>query len=249
YITVVEPFIRSLWSLEAANANASDVFVFWCAVGATLNARIHEPELVRREVANQVVAIFNKRYSAFFSNEFYFVAFMMDPSDGLRLVLPAQGSSVTIRPSVNRMPFNAAYQRVKEYLKSMLKAMLHVAATTPEKGDPLLVKLGAKAAANELKIQVEAWWRRAGLWQFDTGLSTENPLEWWESIAKHTHGRILGLPASTIFSALINSMPDERTNSNITWLNSAIRGSQQPRTIMDHVAIRQWYTKHDVREQ
>lgn len=88
------------------------------------------------------------------------------------------------------MPFNAAYQRVKEYLKSMLKAMLHVAATTPEKGDPLLVKLGAKAAANELKIQVEAWWRRAGLWQFDTGLSTENPLEWWESIAKHTHGRI-----------------------------------------------------------
>ncbi len=38
YLNIIAPLIRSLWSLEAANANASDVFVFWLAAGATLNA-------------------------------------------------------------------------------------------------------------------------------------------------------------------------------------------------------------------
>ena len=37
YMNIVAPLIRSLWSLEAAHANASDVFVFWLAAGATLN--------------------------------------------------------------------------------------------------------------------------------------------------------------------------------------------------------------------
>ena len=37
YMNIVAPLIRSLWSLEAAHANASDVFVFWIAAGATLN--------------------------------------------------------------------------------------------------------------------------------------------------------------------------------------------------------------------
>jgi hypothetical protein len=36
-MNIVAPLIRSLWSLEAAHANASDVFVFWLAAGATLN--------------------------------------------------------------------------------------------------------------------------------------------------------------------------------------------------------------------
>ena len=38
YPNIVAPLIQSLWSLEAANANASDVFVFWLAAGAVLNA-------------------------------------------------------------------------------------------------------------------------------------------------------------------------------------------------------------------
>jgi hypothetical protein len=36
YSTVVAPLIRSLWSLEAAHANAADVFLFWLASAATL---------------------------------------------------------------------------------------------------------------------------------------------------------------------------------------------------------------------
>jgi hypothetical protein len=41
-------------------------------------------------------------------------------------------------------------------------------------------------------------------------------------------------------------MPDERTNSTITWFNSKQRASQQSRTIVDMIQIGQWHGKHKV---
>ncbi|KAG1884568.1 hypothetical protein F4604DRAFT_1731111 [Suillus subluteus] len=40
-------------------------------------------------------------------------------------------------------------------------------------------------------------------------------------------------------------MPDERTNSTITWFNSPIRGNQNAQTLVDMIQIRQWYGKHN----
>lgn len=82
YINIVAPIIRSLWSLEAANANASDVFVFWLASAATLKdlfSRGPSKTGITTVLANQVTAIFNKRYKEFFTNEVYFTAFALDP--------------------------------------------------------------------------------------------------------------------------------------------------------------------------
>ena len=39
-------------------------------------------------------------------------------------------------------------------------------------------------------------------------------------------------------------MPDERTNSTITWLNSPIRGNQKAQTLVDMTQVGQWYGKH-----
>jgi hypothetical protein len=39
-------------------------------------------------------------------------------------------------------------------------------------------------------------------------------------------------------------MPDERTNSMITWLNSLIQGNQMTCTIVDMIQIGQWYGQH-----
>jgi hypothetical protein len=50
--------------------------------------------------------------------------------------------------------------------------------------------------------------------------------------------------AVKIFSILVNSMPDERTNSTITWLNSPIRGNQTTQTVVDMIQVGQWYGKH-----
>jgi hypothetical protein len=49
-----------------------------------------------------------------------------------------------------------------------------------------------------------------------------------------------------IFSVLVNSMPDERTNSTITWFNSPIRGSQNAQTLVDMIQVGQWYGRHQV---
>jgi hypothetical protein len=80
YMRITEPFVRALWSLEAASANASDVLVFWVAIGGTLKARFEDPECnIPTELANKVVDIFNKRYDEMFENDLYFLALMLDP--------------------------------------------------------------------------------------------------------------------------------------------------------------------------
>jgi hypothetical protein len=82
YINIVAPLIRSLWSLEAAHANASDVFVFWLAAGAALNALFSKDVSetgIPRSLSNQVTEIYNVCYEEFFQNDLYFVAFLLDP--------------------------------------------------------------------------------------------------------------------------------------------------------------------------
>jgi hypothetical protein len=82
YINIVAPIIRSLWSLEAAHANAADAFVFWLACAATLrDLFLKGPDVtgIPRSLAEAVTAVFNKRYKEFFANEVYFTAFALDP--------------------------------------------------------------------------------------------------------------------------------------------------------------------------
>jgi hypothetical protein len=84
YINIVAPIIRSLWSLEAAHANAADVFIFWLAISATLNhlfSQGTDKTGITITLANGVTAVFNKRYKEFFSNEVYFTAFALDPRE------------------------------------------------------------------------------------------------------------------------------------------------------------------------
>jgi len=82
YVTVVGPFICSLWALEASHANASDVFVFWLAIAATLEELFGKDEDktgIPASLAQRITAIFNSRWKEFFANDVYFVAFALDP--------------------------------------------------------------------------------------------------------------------------------------------------------------------------
>lgn len=49
-----------------------------------------------------------------------------------------------------------------------------------------------------------------------------------------------------MFSVLVNSMPDERTGSKFTWLNSPVRANQDAQTLVDMVRIGQWYGSETV---
>jgi len=90
YNSIVAPMIRSLWSLEAAHANASDVFLFWLAAAATLDdlfSKGEEENGIPLSLANNITEIYNKRYEEFFANDLYFTAFLLDPRLSFILLL------------------------------------------------------------------------------------------------------------------------------------------------------------------
>ncbi|KAA1478980.1 hypothetical protein DENSPDRAFT_788642, partial [Dentipellis sp. KUC8613] len=83
YIAIVEPFIRSLWSLESSTANAADVYVFWLAIAAHIRELFNKGEVqtgIPVILAEEVINIFNDRHDEFFENDLYFTAFALDPS-------------------------------------------------------------------------------------------------------------------------------------------------------------------------
>jgi hypothetical protein len=83
YNNIVAPFIWALWSLEAADTNASDVYVFWLAIAANLNNLFKkgmQKTGISLLLSNAVMEIYNKRYIEFFNHsDIYFAAFMLDP--------------------------------------------------------------------------------------------------------------------------------------------------------------------------
>lgn len=84
YTTVVAPFIRLLWALEAAHANASDVYVFWLAIAATLKelfAKGEDDTGIPPSLAYKITAVYNTRWKEFFANDVYFTAFALDPRE------------------------------------------------------------------------------------------------------------------------------------------------------------------------
>ena len=156
YMNIVAPLIRSLWSLEAAHANASDVFVFWLAAGATLNdlfkKDINETG-IPRDLANQVTEIYNSRYKEFFHNDLYFIAFLLDPRKFCFVNDPgAQARSLKgllgfdrkdfLKESINihirlsepatstlssaQNLYPRAYEKFLKFLRNMLRPMLQV---------------------------------------------------------------------------------------------------------------------------
>ena len=88
-----------------------------------------------------------------------------------------------------------------------------------------------------------------------------NP-HWWETLEHHPRARVLAVSASAfdefdaygncgqqmlaikIYSTLVNSMPDDRTGSRITWLNSPLRGNQDVSTLVNMIQVGQWYGVH-----
>ncbi|KAL0566773.1 hypothetical protein V5O48_015229 [Marasmius crinis-equi] len=84
YIQVTDLFAQSLWSLESAHANASDVLIFWLSIAATLKDPFERPEQetgISAGVVDEVTNIFNNCYFEFFATGggIYFAAFMLDP--------------------------------------------------------------------------------------------------------------------------------------------------------------------------
>ncbi|KAJ6613701.1 hypothetical protein B0H10DRAFT_2436356 [Mycena sp. CBHHK59/15] len=69
---------------------------------------------------------------------------------------------------------------------------------------------------------------------------------WWENleIGYSPRSGVLAMLAVHIYVILANSMPDERTNSDITWFNSPLQGNQKAENLLDMILVGQWHTYH-----
>jgi len=90
------------------------------------------------------------------------------------------------------MLYPHAYNRVKNYLKDMLRAQLARHKSHPgDRIHPIFKELSPSQTVEDLRHQVEAFWR--GEWPFDAPVKNGNSLAWWESLVMHPHARVLAV--------------------------------------------------------
>jgi hypothetical protein len=129
----------------------------------------------------------------------------------------------------------------------------------------LITTLGPSNFVNEFCQQFLAYAQQE--FPFDNPIKDGNTLGWWESLKDVQHARALAVSAIMvfflvlqvcwleflqynaikIFLVLVNSMPDERTGSNITWFNSLLQANQKVSTLVNMIQVGQWYRIHQVR--
>ncbi|KAM6503573.1 hypothetical protein JOM56_000516 [Amanita muscaria] len=171
---------------------------------------------IPRSVANKVTEIYNTCYAEFFQNELYFAAFLLDPRYDRKAFLKRSQISLFIPSEAARHAGRSPDVLVQEQTQDVLLKFLCAMLR------PMLERI--EQAPNDESIG--------------------HPLLRRKGIAKCVQDLSAQLLSVRIFSVLVNSMPDERTNSTITWLNSPVRGNQQSRSIINMIQVGQWYGKH-----
>ncbi|KAH9858440.1 ribonuclease H-like domain-containing protein [Lenzites betulinus] len=87
YTSILAPIARAIKSLEATDATAADVFVFWLGIASTLRdlfARPEEETGISSELAQKITGIVNKRYKEIIDQaptDVYFTTFFLHPSE------------------------------------------------------------------------------------------------------------------------------------------------------------------------
>ncbi|KAK6981126.1 ribonuclease H-like domain-containing protein [Favolaschia claudopus] len=246
YQMVVESLARSLWSLEGTTANASDAFSFWYSIANSLDSRFQTDSGISKELAGHVRAIFNKRYHQFFGHsDAYFVAFCLDPRFPNAEYLRPRPEEARPKGVPEHILYPHAFFRVKEFLKKVLRPLveLHETHDTTCRCHPVL-KIPDFDFSETLKLQLEAFW--LGEPPFHAPVIGGDTMEWWTNLAigNSPRSNVIAMLAVRIFGILVNSMPDERTNSTITWFNSPLRGNQQQEGLLDMIMVGQWHKYH-----
>lgn len=94
---------------------------------------------------------------------------------------------------VRILAHHEAYEITKEFLKDMLRNLLISIEKNPDDNVyPILKEYGAHKAADQLKVQLESFWRKE--WPFATECGEDmDPLAWWEKIALSPNADVLAV--------------------------------------------------------
>ncbi|KAG2069362.1 hypothetical protein BDR04DRAFT_1055530 [Suillus decipiens] len=128
----------------------------------------------------------------------------------------------------------AVFSHVLVFLKVLLEG------EWKSKENVILKKLTGREAQQSFLRQFECYAR--GQYPFDTPLGDgQSTLSWWTHLTRIPEGNILATLAVKVFSVRPSSMPEERTMSVFTRMNSALRNRQNVSTLVNMTQIRQWY--------
>ena len=123
----------------------------------------------------------------------------------LTIIIPAahQGSNGGPTASLPQLPYNNAYNRVKDFLKDLLRNILERHVDNPDevKGG-IFEQTTQVQTVTDLHHQLEAYWRNE--YPFNSVMVKKgDPLTWWQSFCDHPNAQVLAVcTASSIFVML-----------------------------------------------
>ncbi|KII84265.1 hypothetical protein PLICRDRAFT_358654 [Plicaturopsis crispa FD-325 SS-3] len=267
-LMVIGPIAKSIKCLESSHSTVADVYLFWLAIMASIESLIVEDKLdlpnpviehIRRLCNYRFDKMINQAPSDIFITGFFLVPRYRDAKilkqinplaiNPISLSLgkkrkdtdpspnrdaPAQASAPRRpAPKVSQSSSADTYTRIGNALMGMLRAE-YVYKKRPIAG------ISANDAVEQLKTSLRLYAR--GLYPFNRPFDdATTPMAWWKALSDHPDARILAHLAIRLFAMTPNSMADERTASEFTWLNSARRSRQHGSTIVRMAQLRQHY--------
>ncbi|KAJ7606344.1 ribonuclease H-like domain-containing protein [Mycena polygramma] len=246
-ISVTEGIAKAIQCLEAQSCNPADVYLLWLAVTAHIRATLRD-SMIPEDVCNEIRGIINYRWNQFFvtnsGHGAYPAAFYLNPNYVNSSIFKQPNAvappTITIpgtgTPDVPIGVKNAKiFTSVGEYLYAQAIEEIDHGV------DPVLItfKRKKKTFVTKFKEQFTAY--AQGAFPFNKPLGKERPIDWWRTLEGTEHGGILASLALKLYSAVPNSMADERTVSVITWMNPALRNQGKVDTIFSFAQIRGWY--------
>ncbi|KAF8589850.1 hypothetical protein K439DRAFT_1612419 [Ramaria rubella] len=243
-IMILLPFAKAILCFEAAHLTASDVYVFWLAITASVKDVIDNPENDLDEpTASEIRTIINYRFRELFQDgqgDVYVAAFYLDPR--------YQNSHILLKPNplsntIISLPGKSS--KPSNYLGTLLQNEF-----SRSKRHPSLVGLSAAIVSTNFKAQFASYAREQ--FPFANPIQEDQSvLDWWRTIADHLLANMLAVGTLTplkiliwsshmsqfvaikLFSVMPSSMADERTMSTFTWLNSPLCNRQLVSTVVD----------------
>lgn len=107
--------------------------------------------------------------------------------------IPAR-NTVTTSTTTRSLPHPRSYERVKNFLKQMLRDMIDCSEHNPSSEDALSTLLRETSAAtvvDEFRNQLELYW--CNEWPFNVPIADGHPYQWWVVLKAHPYARVLAV--------------------------------------------------------
>ncbi|KAF9025001.1 hypothetical protein BDZ89DRAFT_1040796 [Hymenopellis radicata] len=247
-VCVLEPIARAIKCLEGLNTNVSDVWKFYIAISAVIRDLFSEnSQGYPTEVQEAIRQIVNSRFKEMMGVEggvIYLAGFFLDPAQITSPILKKSQANVLERGAVRirGIPANRADQDLRDAIPVYAKVGIFLVKMLYREMQSRLIPEcshygNSDAAVSALKLQLEAYARQSA--PFCNRSPMWSAIKYWREMARSPHADVLSFVAIKIFSMLLNSMPEERTVSSFTRMNSTDRSCQKAASVVGMTKIRQ----------